>query len=431
VRCWGSWPGPARPWPCRPPAAGTRPGGEGGWLGSAGDLGDRGWADFLAGADLRCRRLPKSWDEGPFLGNGFLGTGVYAEPGANAIRFTVQHTQVQDHRSEFGSLFGPARLPIGSFTLEPAGAITGVDWRLDLWNAEPTATIVTTAGSLALRAVVPSERSVLAVEVRPTEGERKFRWVFHPSEAVSPRTAPQFHKPPPAGYAANPPASLETSGPDQLAGQSLLAGGEHVTAWREVTAGTRACLTKVRDAVDDAFASLSAGKASFAASKAASVTTWSSHCQTRPRRTLYTAVAWSHPRRIAAPEALRTVRAAARPLDWLVADHRTWWHRYYRQSFGVHSGHPAAVVLLDPAVQSRVRHPAGRPGDGDHRALARADPVARGLVEPQRAAGSSTAPTTSSWTRSRRHWAGTGSGCAISSPRTTGRTRTASRAPLT
>lgn len=270
-------------------SAGTRPGSAGDGPASVGDLGDRGWADFLAGADLRWRRMPQAWDEGPFLGNGFLGSGVYAELGANAIRFTVQHTQVQDHRPEFGSLFGLARLPIGYFTLEPAGTITGVDWRLDLWNAELTGTIVTTAGSLALRAVVHNERSVLAVEVRPTEGERKFRWVFHPGEAVSPRTAPQFHKPAPAGYAANPPASLETSGPDQLAVQPLLAGGEHVTAWREVTAGTR--------------------------------------------RTLYAAVAWSHPRRTAAPEALRTVRAAARPLDRLVSGHRTWWHRYYRQSF--------------------------------------------------------------------------------------------------
>ncbi|MEV6713927.1 hypothetical protein AB0M48_18040 [Lentzea sp. NPDC051208] len=53
---------------------------------------------------------------------------------------------MQDHRPEFGALFGLARLPIGYFTLEPVGAITGVDLRLDLWNAELTGTITTAAG---------------------------------------------------------------------------------------------------------------------------------------------------------------------------------------------------------------------------------------------------------------------------------------------
>jgi hypothetical protein len=241
------------------------------------------WAEFLGSADLVWRRLPKTWFEGPFLGNGFLGSGIYAEPDANAIRFNVQHSQVQDHRPEFGSLFGLARLPIGHFTLEPVGAITAVDWRFDLWNAELVGTITTSAGSLRFRALIHATRPVLAVDVTPTEGERGFQWVFHPAVAVSPRTDPKFGKPPPDGYVANPPAKLETSGDARLAVQSLLAGGEHVTAWRETTRGTL--------------------------------------------RTLAVSVAWSFPQRTAAAQALRAVRT---PLG---ADHRTWWHDYYRKSF--------------------------------------------------------------------------------------------------
>ncbi len=126
---------------------------------------DFGWAGFVGTADLYWRRLPKTWYEGPFLGNGFLGSGIYAEPGQNAIRFNVQHSQVQDHRPEFGSLFGLARLPIGYFTLEPVGAITAIDWRMDLWNAELTGTITTAAGSLSLRAIVHTGQSLLAVEI--------------------------------------------------------------------------------------------------------------------------------------------------------------------------------------------------------------------------------------------------------------------------
>ncbi|MEV0114241.1 hypothetical protein AB0H77_13465 [Streptomyces sp. NPDC050844] len=65
-----------------------------------------------------CRR---PWYEGPYLGNGFLGSGIYAEPSeepgtepgaaASAIRCNIQHSEVQDHRPQFGSLFGLARLP--------------------------------------------------------------------------------------------------------------------------------------------------------------------------------------------------------------------------------------------------------------------------------------------------------------------------------
>src|SRR5881394_525510 len=153
-----------------------------------------------AGGAVAGALMPAAWFEGPFLGNGFLGSGIYAEPGKNAVRFNVQHSQVQDHRPEFGSLFGLARLPIGYFTLEPVGTITALDWRLDVWNAELTGTITTTAGSLALRAIVHTGQSLLAVEIRPSEGERGFKWVFHPAVAVSPRADPVWNKPPPAGY---------------------------------------------------------------------------------------------------------------------------------------------------------------------------------------------------------------------------------------
>ena len=80
--------------------------------------------------------MPTNWYEGPFLGNGLLGAVVYHEPGRNALRFNVHHSEVQDHRPQFGTTCGLARLPVGHFTLEPVGTITGVDWRLDLWNAE-------------------------------------------------------------------------------------------------------------------------------------------------------------------------------------------------------------------------------------------------------------------------------------------------------
>ncbi|HSX99683.1 MAG TPA: Tat pathway signal sequence domain protein [Streptomyces sp.] len=237
--------------------------------------------------------MPATWYEGPFLGNGFLGSGIYAEPGAEpgaapkAVRFTIQHSEVQDHRPEFGSLFGLARLPIGHFTLEPVGAITGLDWRLSLRDAELAGTLTTDRGTLSLRALVHNDRSVLAVEVTPSEGERGFRWVFHPADAISPRAA---FKPLPDGYRGNPPAELADHAGVTAAVQSLLAGGQHVTAWRERTRGRT--------------------------------------------RTLYAHVAHSYPRTTALGRALTAVRAAARlSYSTLSAPHRAWWHAYYRKSF--------------------------------------------------------------------------------------------------
>ncbi|GLZ29937.1 hypothetical protein Lesp02_21270 [Lentzea sp. NBRC 105346] len=245
------------------------------------------WKDFIGSADLIWKKMPTTWFDGPFLGNGFLGSGIYREPGANAIRFNVQHSQVQDHRPEFGALFGLARLPIGYFTLEPVGAITAIDWRLDIWNAELVGTITTAAGSLRLRAFVQSRRDVLAIDVQASEGERAFKWVFHPLKAISPRTDPKWNRPAPAGFTGNPPVQLTNSGDIQLAVQPLNAGGEHVTAWRETTRGTR--------------------------------------------RTLYTTVAWSHPGKTSVRKALRTLGCGS--IEALAVEHRMWWHDYYRKSF--------------------------------------------------------------------------------------------------
>src|SRR3954468_21324760 len=180
--------GPAPDGPVPDGAAPDGAGHGGGWIADRID-----WAGFLGGSDLVWQHMPTTWYEGPFLGNGFLGSGIYAEPGANAIRFNVQHSEVQDHRPEFGSLYGLARLPIGWFTLEPQGTITKVDWRLSLYDAELAGTITTTAGSIAIRAIVHNGLSTLAVQAKATDGEAKFRWVFHPAVAVSPRTDPKFN----------------------------------------------------------------------------------------------------------------------------------------------------------------------------------------------------------------------------------------------
>ncbi|MEV5388570.1 Tat pathway signal sequence domain protein [Streptomyces sp. NPDC052721] len=204
------------------PADGRRP-----WRLRSALADDSAWETFLRGQDLLWRRLPALWHEGPFLGDGLLGSMIYREPDPHQIRFTVQHGRVQDHRPEFGSGWGTCRLPVGHLTLEPVGTITAVDWRLSLWNAELTGTVTTSEGTLTLAALIHDE--VLAVRVTASGGER-VTWTFHPEEAISPR---KIQEAPPAGYTGNPPWTTRTAadGTEQVL-QPLTGGGQTATAYR-------------------------------------------------------------------------------------------------------------------------------------------------------------------------------------------------------
>ncbi|MBE1560296.1 glycosyl hydrolase family 95 catalytic domain-containing protein [Nonomuraea africana] len=243
---------------------------------------------FLKEQDLLWGRMPKAWHEGPFLGDGLLGSMVYQEPNANKIRFTVQHGRVQDHRPEFGSGWGTCRLPVGHLTLDPVGAITDLDWRLGLWNAELTGTVTTTAGTLRFVAFVHDELLVAKVEAT---GEEQARWVFHPATALSPRAASEA---PPAGYVPNPGWSTTTTDGVEQVLQALAGGGQTATAYR--VRGDHLLLT----------------------------------------------VAHSFPSADAGAAALARIRGAA-PYGTLKTRHRRWWHDFYGKSF---------VSLPDQRLQS-------------------------------------------------------------------------------
>ncbi|MER6911979.1 Tat pathway signal sequence domain protein [Streptomyces sp. NPDC000594] len=248
---------------------------------------DQEWEHFLAGQDLIWKRLPRTWYEGPFLGNGLLGSIVYAEPGENALRFTVHHSEVQDHRPEFGNEWGVARLPVGNLVLTPMGTITGVDLRLDLWNAEVAGIVTTDRGTLRLRALVHNDRTLLIVTARPSKGEEGFRWEFRPSPAISPRIV---REDPPKDFPPNPPPVTRQEDGLTVVTQALYAGGQTATAHRERRRGRE--------------------------------------------RSLLLGVAHSHPASDAEPRVVAAVRrASALPVGALRRTHRDWWHRYYRKSF--------------------------------------------------------------------------------------------------
>ncbi|MDJ1132953.1 hypothetical protein NMN56_013480 [Streptomyces iconiensis] len=236
---------------------------------------------------MRWHRLPRGWQEAPFLGNGGLGCQVYAGESARTLKVMLSHTRVQDQRGQWRAGTGYSRLPVGYLTLTLEGEVSGVDWTLDLWQAELRGTVTTTRGSVALRALVRTDIDTLLVSTSPSGGEEGAAWSFTWLEAGTTRTSGK-----PADYRPNDPPRTASSGGVEFCEQPLLAGGGWTTAWAEQRAGTGRLLAahlvyrfpgKVADATRAAVGAV--------------------------RRTL------------------------ARPPEEPVSRHREWWHAYYRRSF--------------------------------------------------------------------------------------------------
>ncbi|RSN07866.1 hypothetical protein DMC63_34990 [Streptomyces sp. WAC 05977] len=257
-----------------------------------GGLWAQGAPPALAGQDVHRRivddarmawkRMPKNWQEGPFLANGFLGAQFYADARPNVLKVMLGHSQVQDQRGHWEAAIGYSRLPIGYLTLTFEGAITAVDWHLDLYNAELGGTITTTRGSVRFSALVHNDQDLLLVSLT---GEASAEWGFTPLVSATTRT---IRKPP--EYTANPDPTLASAGEVRYCEQPLHAGGGYTTAWRERKIGTR--------------------------------------------RLLAATVAYAFPEAAHTAEAIRRVhRASAVHPDGLVAGHRRWWNAFYRRSF--------------------------------------------------------------------------------------------------
>ncbi|MGI5502450.1 glycosyl hydrolase family 95 catalytic domain-containing protein [Lentzea sp. CA-135723] len=241
-------------------------------------MSERAWREFIGAQDLVWKRPPTQYGQAPFLGDGRLGSVVYAE--GNVVRFTVQHADVQDHRDTGGSQFGVCRLPVGNLKITAAGEVTGVDWRLDLWNAELRGTVTTSLGVITFAAYVHSERSVFSLDVTASGTEQPVL-AFEPSKAIPPRA--DFN-PLPDGYVLNPDPVTAPDGRETLVTWALNAGGQTATAFRIDRSG-------------------------------------------RAQRLLLS-VAHTYPAVGAASMALRAVRRGVSR-----ASHRRWWNTYYRKSF--------------------------------------------------------------------------------------------------
>lgn len=199
---------------------------------------DVNWPEFLARHDLIWERLPKAWDEGPFLGNGTLGAMIYWDPARQALRLDIGSNDVRDHRTPFRHAnYDDARLPIGHFLLRTRGnVIDRCKLRLVLHDAMLIGEVVTDQGAISLRAYVHANDMAIVVETQASGEEQGVEWEWVGEEAISPRQTFGITKNQPdrilAGYTNNPSGVRASEGAEELWLQPLLAGGGTATAWR-------------------------------------------------------------------------------------------------------------------------------------------------------------------------------------------------------
>lgn len=258
------------------------------------------WEKFLSGSDLITDNLGKTWDEGYFTGNGLLGTMVYQNVPANAIRIDVGRTDVRDHQGDGQSpLLAKARMPIGYFLLKPSGTIKRVNARLNLWNAEVTGTIVTDKGSISFSNLTFSKSPViyLKTEVSGNEENPLLEWV--PLEAKSSRVG-YAHVQVPDNYKGNNKGALKKEGEINYYQQPLLAGGGYSTAWKKN--------------------------------------------QKRKHQDFLITISYATKGEGYVNEAIKALnKFGNKSISSLIKEHRGWWHTYYPQSF---------LTFADSRIQS-------------------------------------------------------------------------------
>lgn len=262
------------------------------------------WPDFMSRHDLVWSRAPMAWHDGPFMGNGMLGTMLH-QLDDYTFRISLGRSDVEDHKKKGQPFIAQSRLPNGYFTLKTVGKITGFEGRLDLYNAETTARIETEKGVVELRAFVHSEDMLIAYDIKPTAGERGFTLEFIPLKAIAParlqaerlvkelgdKVHPSRKGWASAPYEYNPDPVISVIDGYQTSRQLLVSGGETGTAWK-IKSGAKG------------------GKE------------------------LRVSIEHSYPDRTATEDAIAHLESIEDDsFAHLIERHRVWWHQYYPKSF--------------------------------------------------------------------------------------------------
>ncbi len=145
---------------------------------------------FISRHDLVWHRLPRVWYEAPFIANGFFGCTAWFKDDDKTLVLALGHTCVYDNRKidyrGDDTLIKTPRLPVGNVEITFCGKVTGVDMRLDIFNAELRGTVFTEAGECKF--TLKSLNGADCILFTHTEsGTEKPEIAYKPVSAVSPR----------------------------------------------------------------------------------------------------------------------------------------------------------------------------------------------------------------------------------------------------
>ena len=146
---------------------------------------------FLEQHDMLWDRVPDRWEIAPYTGNGQVGFLFYQAKGEkkNVISIYAGRHDYYDHRlphkGRENLWIYRSRLPLGHFKLTSKGNIQSTNLRLNLWDAELTGEIKTSAGSYKIRGLSHSLHDVLYFETDAKNGE-SIQVSWHPDEPMPP-----------------------------------------------------------------------------------------------------------------------------------------------------------------------------------------------------------------------------------------------------
>lgn len=265
------------------------------------------WPSFMKSRDMVWKKAPTSWDNAPFLANGFIGMNITSGMDSrekSRIRVEVARMDAQDHipmlndqnKRSNGSewCYKRYRVPIGFFTLDFKDELQNWDLRLDLWNAELVGSVTTKNGRrFNLRAYVHALRPVMVVELEDAAGGAVPEMEWTPFKNTSPRALAA-----PDRKSKEAPESV--TGPD---GHKVNMEG--VEVWK--------LPLRPKGVISTAWTGVSAGKG---------------------KKVFFISIDHSYPDNSAMKRSVATVRKAAAASSRLLTDtHRDWWHQYYPESF--------------------------------------------------------------------------------------------------
>ncbi len=204
--------------------------------------GDIDWRAFLSHHDLVWDTITPDYYAGAILGNGLLGTNIYADSTSNTLRWDICRSDVTESRKGGNNLYDRARLPIGHFTITTAENLRSSDMRLNLYDALAAGSLKTDHGELLFTTWVDANRDVIYIqtESRGSEPVPAFRW--NPEKAISPRMLfPHSKGDAPQSYIDNPNPEhfIRTRGIYTFHIQPLFSGMACVTAWKTAVEGSR------------------------------------------------------------------------------------------------------------------------------------------------------------------------------------------------